>query len=154
MDFIVTFIHWVTYIDVSHFSKSEHIWSFRVNCNKSQSQTTSCTKIDLSAYSIIRRIKIIQNYIYPYHIRGAFSIFCPWWFSADWCIWDLCHLGIVNYNFCLSKDKIQYRYDHLFAHRMRLHNQTLIHCRFNVSRKQDKSPGKYGGICWLDIVWL
>ena len=34
MDFIVTLIHCVTYKDVSHFSKSKHIWSFRVNCNK------------------------------------------------------------------------------------------------------------------------
>ena len=33
MDFIVTLIHCVTYQDVSHFSKSEHIWIFRVNCN-------------------------------------------------------------------------------------------------------------------------
>ena len=35
MDFIVTFIHWVTYRDVSYFSKSEHIWSYCVNCNDS-----------------------------------------------------------------------------------------------------------------------
>ena len=35
MDFIVTFIHSVTYENVSHFSKSECIWIFRVNCNKS-----------------------------------------------------------------------------------------------------------------------
>ena len=34
MDFIVTLSHCVTYKDVSHFSKSKHIWSFRVNCNK------------------------------------------------------------------------------------------------------------------------
>ena len=34
MDFIVTLIHCVTYKDVSHFSKSKHISSFRVNCNK------------------------------------------------------------------------------------------------------------------------
>ena len=34
MDFIVTLIHCVAYKDVSHFSKSKHIWSFRVNCNK------------------------------------------------------------------------------------------------------------------------
>ena len=34
MDFIVTLIHCVTYKDVSHFSKSKHIWTFRVNCNK------------------------------------------------------------------------------------------------------------------------
>ena len=34
MDFIVTLIHCVTYKDVSHFSKSKNIWSFRVNCNK------------------------------------------------------------------------------------------------------------------------
>ena len=34
MDFTVTLIHCVTYKDVSHFSKSKHIWSFRVNCNK------------------------------------------------------------------------------------------------------------------------
>ena len=34
------------------FSKSEFIWSFRVNCNKSQNRrsckTTSCAKVDLS----------------------------------------------------------------------------------------------------------
>ena len=36
--FIVTFIHLVTYKDVSHFSKSEHIWSFCVNCNKSKKE--------------------------------------------------------------------------------------------------------------------
>ena len=35
IDFIVTLIHSVTYKDVSHFSKSECIWIFRVNCNKS-----------------------------------------------------------------------------------------------------------------------
>ena len=35
-DFIVTFIHWVTYKYVSYFSKSEHIWSFWANCYKSQ----------------------------------------------------------------------------------------------------------------------
>ena len=35
MDFIVTLIHSVTYKDVSHFSKSERIWIFRVNCNTS-----------------------------------------------------------------------------------------------------------------------
>ena len=35
MDFIVTLIHCVTYKDVSHFSKSEHICFFRVNCNRS-----------------------------------------------------------------------------------------------------------------------
>ena len=23
-------------------------------------------------------------------IRGAFNNFCPWWFSADWCIIDIC----------------------------------------------------------------
>ena len=34
MDFIATLIHCVTCKDVSHFSKSKHIWSFRVNCNK------------------------------------------------------------------------------------------------------------------------
>ena len=33
MDFIVTLIHCVTYKYVSNFSKSKHIWSFRVNCN-------------------------------------------------------------------------------------------------------------------------
>ena len=36
MDSIVTLIHCVTYKDVSLFSKSKHIWSFRVNCNKCQ----------------------------------------------------------------------------------------------------------------------
>ena len=68
--------------------------------------------------------------------------------------WDLFHLDIVNYTFYLSKDKIQFRYDHLFAHRTGLHNHTLIHCCFNMSRKQDKSPSKFGGICWLDITWF
>ena len=82
-------------------------------------------------------------------------------------IWDLFHLGIVNYTFYLSKGKIQYRYDHLFAHRTNLHNHTLIHCRFNmsrkpdkshcrfnISRKPDKSPGEFGGLCWFDIIWF
>ena len=55
---------------------------------------------------------------------------------------------MVNYTFYLSKDKIQYRYDHLFAHRTSLHNHTLIHCRFNMTRKQDKSPGKFGENEW------
>ena len=67
---------------------------------------------------------------------------------------DLFHLGIVYYTFYLSKDKIQYRYDHLFAHRTSLNNPNRIHCRFNMSRKQDKSPGEFGGIFWLDIIWL
>ena len=44
---------------------------------------------------------------------------------------------MVKFTFYLSKDKIQYRHDHLFAHRTRLHNHTMIHCRFNMSRKQD-----------------
>ena len=35
MGFIVTLIHCVTYKDVSHFSNSEDIWIFCVNCNKS-----------------------------------------------------------------------------------------------------------------------
>ena len=35
IDFVVTLIHSVTYQDVSHFSKSECIWIFRMNCNKS-----------------------------------------------------------------------------------------------------------------------
>ena len=30
----MTLIHCVTYKYVSHFPKSEHIWIFRVNCNK------------------------------------------------------------------------------------------------------------------------
>ena len=60
---------------------------------------------------------------------------------------DLFYLGIINYTFYLSKDKILYRYDHLFAHLMSLHNLTLIHCGFNMSWKQDKSPGNSEGIC-------
>ena len=59
--------------------------------------------------------------------------------------WDLFDLGIVKYDFYLSKEKIQYRYDHLFAHRKSSNNHTLIHCRLNMSRKQNKSPGKFGG---------
>ena len=58
---------------------------------------------------------------------------------------DLFHLGIVNCIFYLPKDEIQYRYDHWFVHRTSLHNHTLIHCRFNVSRKQNKCPGNSGG---------
>ena len=65
--------------------------------------------------------------------------------------WDVFHLGIANYTFYLSKDKIQYWYDHFFAHRTKLHNRTLIHCRFNMSRKQDKSPGNSG--VYVDSTW-
>ena len=59
--------------------------------------------------------------------------------------YDLFNIGIVNYTFYLSTDKIKYRYDHLFAHHMSLHNHTLIHCRCNVNRKQNKCPGNSGG---------
>ena len=60
------------------------------------------------------------------------------------------HLGIVNYTFYLSKGKIPYRYDHLFAYRTSLHDHTLIHCCFNMNRKPNKSPGKFGG-CILTL---
>ena len=43
--------------------------------------------------------------------------------------WDWFHLSIVNYTFYPSKDKMKYRYDHLFEHRRSLRNHTLIHCR-------------------------
>ena len=52
--------------------------------------------------------------------------------------WDFFHLGIFNYTFYLSKDQIQYRYDHLFPHCTSLHNHNLIHCCFNMSRYHDK----------------
>ena len=70
MDFIVTLINCVTYKDVSHFSKSKHIWSFRVS-NRRSCKTTFCTKIDMSANAtaIIQRIKVIQVYIRAYHIQ-------------------------------------------------------------------------------------
>ena len=69
--------------------------------------------------------------------------------------WNLFHLATVNYTFYLSKDKIQYRYDLLFAHRANLNNHTLIHYRFNMSRKQNKCLGNWGGVIyWLDIIWL
>ena len=58
---------------------------------------------------------------------------------------DLFHLCKVSYTFYLFKDKIQYRYDHLFAHRPSLHNHTLINCRFNMDRKQNKCPADSGG---------
>ena len=58
--------------------------------------------------------------------------------------WVLFHLGIVNYTFYLSKTKIQYRYNHLFTHLTSLHYHTLIHCCFNMSRKQDKIPDNSG----------
>ena len=35
MDFIVTLIHCVTHKNIYYFSKSGHIWIFRVNCNRS-----------------------------------------------------------------------------------------------------------------------
>ena len=60
-------------------------------------------------------------------------VFCELMYNCD-----LFHLDMVNCAFYLSKDKIQYQYDHLFAHCTSLHNHTLIHCRFNMSRKQDK----------------
>ena len=66
--------------------------------------------------------------------------------------WYLFHLGIVNYTFYLSKGKIPYRYDHLFAYRTSLHDHTLIHCRFNTNRKPNRSPGKFGGIFWLHYL--
>ena len=55
--------------------------------------------------------------------------------------------------FYLTKDKIPYRYDHLFAHYMSLHYHTRIHRYFNMSRKQYKNPGKSGVyFLKLDII--
>ena len=102
----------------------------------------SCTNQDcqlLLYQSIVRGIQYFLSLV----------VFCGFMYNRD-----LCHLGIVNYTFHLSKDKIQYWYDHSFAHRTSLYNQTLIHCRFNMSRKLDKTPRKFRGICWLDIILL
>ena len=96
-------------------------------------------------FSFILRYRIIENA--DEGIRGAFRIFLSLIvFCGLMHNLDKIHLGIVNYTFYLSKDKIPYRYmyDNLFAHRKSLHKHTLIHCRFNMSRKQDKSSGNSG----------
>ena len=70
--------------------------------------------------------------------------FCPWWCFANWCIIQICCTSVKLFIPFVSEDKIQYRYDHLFAHRMSLHKHTLMHCCFNMRRKQDKNPGNSG----------
>ena len=101
------------------------------------------------------RKTVRMHYIRDKRTRGIQYFFLSlMFFCGLMYIWDLYHLCIVHYTFYLSKDKIQYWYGHLCAHRTSLHNHTLIHCRFNMSRKQDKCPGKFGGICWPDIIWL
>ena len=125
----------------------------------SQTGTESAIKDDDKQNKMLPRVrnlenKALQNIFQPKYMRGiqyllSLIVFCGLMYNSD-----LFRLGRVYYSFYLSKHKIQYRYNHLFANRMGLNNSTLIHCRFNMNRKQNKSPDKFRGICWLDIFWL
>ena len=54
--------------------------------------------------------------------------------------WDSFYFkSLLNCTFYLTKDKIQYQYDHLFAHRTDFHNHTLTNGCVNMNRKQYKN---------------
>ena len=58
--------------DVSHFSKSENIWSFCVNCSNSQSYVLLKplpVQISLSANLTAQSSRVIQVNIHSYHVR-------------------------------------------------------------------------------------
>ena len=60
--FIVTLIHCVTYKEFSHFSNSEDIWIFRVNCNKSLTYVlVKPLPVQKSTFLIIRQFNNLEN---------------------------------------------------------------------------------------------
>ena len=62
MGFIVTRIHCVSYGDVSHFSNSEDIWIFRVNCDKSLTDVLiKPLPVQKSTCLIIRLFNNLEN---------------------------------------------------------------------------------------------